>query len=701
MEGTIVKKPFKIIAEVGSSLIFSILVIIVFEHYWYKIDIQSLRDDVAERVNYLESEIQLTMSEISAIRNFYIASESVSEQHFEAFSSPAVEKHSGIIALSYIESVPDSNRTAYENKMRSLYDPGFEITVKDDSGALVRSPKKDFYYVVTHITPLDANRSALGFDIVSNAVRYAALETASRTGLPVGSDVISLVQLDESQLGFLVVLPIIPDSSSLDPSISFHNKSHAFVSAVYQVQPLVETTMKRIGWSKLQLEIFDVAHGDTVLIFKNGTKSLSYPSLARKEPLQNTHKISFAEKEWIVIFSPTPDWHLSHNLVPKSQLYLIIFLVVVISQTIVIRLYNNKKLVQNTAQELRQFIETANAPIFGIDANGKVNEWNDTAAKITGFTKDEVLGRDLVKEFITDDYQKNVKAVLDDALQGKEASNYEFPLFTKDQRRLMVLLNASTRRNIDGNITGVLGVGQDITELERFREKAEVDRMKTDFLSMAAHELRTPLTSIQGFSEIMLSRQNIDTKQRQRYLGLINKQALRLGEIINDLLDISRIEAGKSFTIEKESCIIGESIELVAEPFIVQSKIHKFEIMLPDKSIELNVDKEKMDQVLRNLLSNAVKYSPDGGKIQIKGKLEKDSYHVSVQDEGLGMSPEQVDKIFDKFYRADTGNTAIEGTGLGMNIVKHIIEAHDGEIRVESEPKIGTKVTFILPLKQT
>jgi len=265
----------------------------------------------------------------------------------------------------------------------------------------------------------------------------------------------------------------------------------------------------------------------------------------------------------------------------------------------------------------------------------------------------------------------------------------------------MVLLNASTRRNIDGNITGVLGVGQDITELERFREKAEVDRMKTDFLSMAAHELRTPLTSIQGFSEIMLSRQNIDTKQRQRYLGLINKQALRLGEIINDLLDISRIEAGKSFTIEKESCIIGESIELVAEPFIVQSKIHKFEIMLPDKSIELNVDKEKMDQVLRNLLSNAVKYSPDGGKIQIKGKLEKDSYHVSVQDEGLGMSPEQVDKIFDKFYRADTGNTAIEGTGLGMNIVKHIIEAHDGEIRVESEPKIGTKVTFILPLKQT
>ncbi|MFQ3180535.1 MAG: PAS domain S-box-containing protein, partial [Polaribacter sp.] len=118
------------------------------------------------------------------------------------------------------------------------------------------------------------------------------------------------------------------------------------------------------------------------------------------------------------------------------------------------------------AKELRQFIETANAPIFGIDSHGLVNEWNQTSEKITGFTKDEVLGKDLVQTYITENYQEAVKKVLDNALLGAETANYEFPLFTKGGERIMVLLNSSTRRNAAGEITGVLGVGQDITEID-------------------------------------------------------------------------------------------------------------------------------------------------------------------------------------------------------------------------------------------
>ncbi|MCH8286604.1 PAS domain S-box protein, partial [candidate division KSB1 bacterium] len=124
--------------------------------------------------------------------------------------------------------------------------------------------------------------------------------------------------------------------------------------------------------------------------------------------------------------------------------------------------------------ELRQFIETANAPIFGIDVDGKINEWNEKAERIFGYTKDDVMGRDLVKEFITDDYKESVKSVLDDALKGKETSNYEIPLYTKkDERRVLILLNATTRRDIEGKITGVMGVGQDITELDEYRKNLE------------------------------------------------------------------------------------------------------------------------------------------------------------------------------------------------------------------------------------
>ena len=124
------------------------------------------------------------------------------------------------------------------------------------------------------------------------------------------------------------------------------------------------------------------------------------------------------------------------------------------------------------AKELLQFIETANAPIFGIDNQGKVNEWNQTSTKITNFTKEDVFGKYLVKEFITDDYKASVKKVFDDALSGKETSNFEFPLFTKEGKKVMVLLNASTRRDSVGKIIGVFGVGQDITEIDRLRKES-------------------------------------------------------------------------------------------------------------------------------------------------------------------------------------------------------------------------------------
>ena len=128
---------------------------------------------------------------------------------------------------------------------------------------------------------------------------------------------------------------------------------------------------------------------------------------------------------------------------------------------------------KQAAQELRNTIDNANAPIFGIDNEGKVNEWNQSAEKITKYTTNDVIGKDLVEEFITDDYKKSVKQVLLDALKGEVTSNYEFPLFTKDDRRVMVLLNASTRRDAEGKIVGVLGVGQDISELDKFRTETE------------------------------------------------------------------------------------------------------------------------------------------------------------------------------------------------------------------------------------
>lgn len=121
------------------------------------------------------------------------------------------------------------------------------------------------------------------------------------------------------------------------------------------------------------------------------------------------------------------------------------------------------------AKELQTFIDTANVPIFGIDASGLVNEWNNMAAEITGFTRDEVMGKNLVEVYITEEFRASVKGVLDNALQGREAAKFEFPLFTRDQHHVEVLLDATTRKGVNGRVVGVIGVGQDVTE----RKQAE------------------------------------------------------------------------------------------------------------------------------------------------------------------------------------------------------------------------------------
>ena len=156
---------------------------------------------------------------------------------------------------------------------------------------------------------------------------------------------------------------------------------------------------------------------------------------------------------------------------------------------------------ERVAEELIQFIDTANALIFCIDANGLINEWNQTAAKITGFKKEEVLGKDLVLGFITGDYQASVKDVLNNAIQGIESSNYEFPLYTKDGKRVEVLLNATTRRDVDGNTIGVVGVGQDISDVKSAQaalQQAQKMEVVGQLTGGVAHDFNNLLTVISG-----------------------------------------------------------------------------------------------------------------------------------------------------------------------------------------------------------
>jgi PAS domain S-box-containing protein len=478
---------------------------------------------------------------------------------------------------------------------------------------------------------------------------------------------------------------------------------------------------------------------------------------------------------------------------------------------------------ERVAQELIIFMDTANAPIFGVDAQGNVNQWNQKSAAITGYQADEVLGKNLVKELITKNYRESVNQVLQKALQGVETSNFELPLYTKENNPVLMLLNATTRRNANGEVVGVVGVGQDITELDSYRSEmekkvkertreldtiltlspdgfvlenannnivyinpallnmtgftedkfigksakifsdamaslynsdlmeytniignedcehtiylsrptvriinckqrtmhgvtgekegqvlyfrdvtheTEVDKMKSDFLSTAAHELRTPLASIYGFSELLMNR-DYDKKTSHEIFETIHRQSLNLKKLLDELLDLSRIEAraGKDFYMDNHS--LKELVEQSCVEAEGAFKGRKIEVKSTGSWPVISCDIDKMRQVFNNLLSNSFKYSPKNEKVRLKtSEREKNGirqFGVSIIDNGIGMTPKQLSRIGERFYRADDSG-ATPGTGLGVSLVKEIVSIHAGEVQFTSDNEKGMVVTVWLPI---
>ena len=256
-------------------------------------------------------------------------------------------------------------------------------------------------------------------------------------------------------------------------------------------------------------------------------------------------------------------------------------------------------------------------------------------------------------------------------------------------------------RNAAGELEGVVELCMDITERKKAEEALrKSDRMKTEFISTAAHELRTPLTAIQGFSQVLLLQQGIAAEEQREALSYIHEKSVALGKIIADLLDIARAEAGRGLSFVKSFCSVRDLVREAEMFFRALSAGQRLQVEIAAEDTRLVVDREKLAEVFENLLSNAIKYSSSDSIVRLFGQKAGDHYEFSIADQGIGMTPEQVERVFDKFYRADASNTASAGLGLGMSLVRTIIEAHGGSIRVESRPAQGTTVRLILPLAE-
>ena len=358
--------------------------------------------------------------------------------------------------------------------------------------------------------------------------------------------------------------------------------------------------------------------------------------------------------------------------------------------------------ISKNATELRQLIDTANAPIFGIDAAGLVNEWNQCAEQLTGFAKSDVMGKDLVAGFITDDYKASVKEVLDKALQGEESANYEFPLYTKTGDRVDVLLNSTSRRDAAGHIMGVVGVGQDITEAKKSQAQVvQASKLATlgEMATSVAHELNQPLNVIRMAAGN--SRRRIKSQKSNKYTEYILKKLVRIegqtsraAAIIDHMRMFGRKAEEKLEMVDPRE-IVSNALELLG----AQLKLASIQVVtsFPKKCSKVMGHTIQMEQVILNLLANArdaMKDNISGSRITLSITEKDGMITISSQDTGSGIPENILTRIFEPFF---TTKEIGKGTGLGLSVSYGIILEMGGTITAENIGN-GAKFLIVLPV---
>jgi len=239
--------------------------------------------------------------------------------------------------------------------------------------------------------------------------------------------------------------------------------------------------------------------------------------------------------------------------------------------------------------------------------------------------------------------------------------------------------------------------------LHAFRDvtrERELDRLKDEFVSLVSHELRTPLTSIKGYVDLLLDGDVGEvTEEQTEFLEIVKNNADRLVMLVNDLLDVSRIEADR-INLRLTSVELGGPIQEVATALrpLMEQKGQSLELELPEDLPQVRADRDRVVQIMTNLLSNAHKYTLEGGAVTVRAGVDEDEVRVEVRDTGVGMSKDELDRLFGKFFRAQNPATEnVSGTGLGLNIVRSLVEKQGGRIWVTSEPMKGSTFSFTLP----
>lgn len=667
----------------------------------HQLDFQHQADTIVASLN---KELAINLEVLLGLNSLFQASQYVDREEFGIYARSRLQKYRTIQALEWIPRVPSAARAGHEASAREEGIHNYVIKDSFDAGEIRAAPDRKVHFPIYYVEPLAGNEMVLGYDLASSENRLQVLREAAANRKLMAFPVIDLVQ---GGSGLLVVVPLF---SSKEGSVLL-----GFTQGVYLVDRIFDSVLD-------QIFIDPTAFAVTIIDVTPGFERQQLFSSKRQEqdsagPLYTT-RLVFAGRELAVQIRPSAaSWDRGGSWMPWAILLAGILLSYLLAQYMRVLRHREssvRHLVEQRTRALERsrrmtgaIVDSALTALITIDKSGLVLRFNPAAEKMFGYSRDEVVGRN-VKLLMPEPYRSQHDGYLRRYQAGGEARiigiGREVVGRRKDGTEFPLLLSVGEAA-VDQDPVYV-GTLLDITlqkeaeqTLIQAKESAETaNRQKSEFLNMMSHELRTPLTVILGYLPLLKQAERLPPAESIASMARdIDASGQHLLSLINDLLDISKIEAG-SMNLKCEMVVLKQA---VAETFTTLANAADTKgLALVDECGEEQVwaDPLRLQQILINLVGNAIKFT-DRGSVIIQSQRRGDRVTLSVIDTGSGIPQQELKRIFEKFHQLDSSSTRNRGgTGLGLAITERLVRLHGGEIDVTSRLGEGSCFSLTLPL---
>jgi PAS domain S-box-containing protein len=692
--------------SVSSILIVSVLITISFASTLNIFLTNDARDvftiEVDRTTQAFEERIAIYMNALEGAKGLHAASQYVDRDEWKIYvDSLEIQKnYPGIQGVGYSVFVKPENLEAHIAAIRTEGFPNY--TIKPEGN-------RSIYTSIIYLEPFDVrNQQAFGYDMFSNDVRRSAMEQARDTGEPKMSGRITLVQeIDEDvQPGFSIYIPYYKNSAPHETLEERRANIVGYSYAPFRAHDFVAGVIGESGIPDIGLRIEDGTSGSV--------ESILYDDSGKKVPVFNqarfrdSRTIYTAGRPWVLTFVSSP----TYGETAFSRLIIPVVVVVGITISMLISLifytlFSSRQQAIAYADQVTKNIKEAKAKdeamlasigdgFIATDKDGVIVLVNKVFESIFGWESKEVYGKklaDVVAMF--DERGKEVpesnRLITEALTQTTTTAALQYK--KKDGSLFPVAVTVSPII-LEGTVIGAVEIFRDVT-----KEK-QIDKAKTEFVSLASHQLRTPLSTVSWYTEMLLAGDaGKITKEQKKYLKEVYISNQRMVELVNALLNVSRLELG-TFAVKLEPTDIVAVIRSVVKEQKPQINAKKQQVQFEfaNNLPILQADPKLLGIVFQNLLSNAIKYTEENGVIRLSVSLEGTDIVATVSDNGWGIPKDQQDKIFTKFFRADNVKEQdTEGTGLGLYIVKSIVEYSGGHVSFQSEETKGTTFRISLP----